>query len=79
MARYASPAEFRRKMAELRNPTPDRSATRKPVGTPEINREFVMQNFGIKVRGSEVEIKCPIHGDRSPAGRPEPWSSWPGR
>lgn len=35
-----------------------------PCGTPEINRDWVLKHFGIKVRGDEAEVRCPIHGEQ---------------
>lgn len=50
-------------------PTSSRSAARKPCGTPEINREWVSQHFGKTNRGSEMEVRCPIHGEKNASMR----------
>lgn len=41
----------------------------KPIGTPDINREFVAQNFGKVTRGSEVDVCCPIHDEKNASMR----------
>lgn len=46
-----------------------RKTDRKPCGTPEINRDFVERHFGVRVRGSEAEVCCPIHGERNASMR----------
>jgi DNA primase len=43
----------------------EKSSARKPIGTPEINREWVAANFGKTTGGSEVDVCCPIHGERN--------------
>lgn len=45
-----------------------KKADRKPCGTPQINRDFVQQYFG-SFRGSEAEVRCPIHGERNASMR----------
>lgn len=42
---------------------------RKPVGTPDINKEFVSEHFGVTVRGSEADVCCPIHNERNASMR----------